>query len=155
MLKNDIKRIFQERSILKADGTPYDLDRDGLKIVTTINYDMQVYAEEAQKEAMQTLQAQFIRGWKGKNPFKDKELQIDQGIKRSDRYKALQQEGKSEEEIKADFNTPTEMSIFTWKGNLDTLMKPIDSVRYYKLLLRNAMMAMDENGLCQSLGRWN
>jgi len=102
VLKNDIKKIFQERSILKADGSAYDLDRDGLRVVTTINYDMQVYAEAAQKEAMKVLQAQFLKSWKGKDPFQGKELQIEQGIKRSDRYKALQMEGKSEEEIKAD-----------------------------------------------------
>jgi penicillin-binding protein 1A len=143
VLKTDIKRIFSEMSILKADGTPYDLDRDGLKVVTTINYDMQVYAEEAQKEYMKTLQQQFNASWRGRNPFKGKELQISQGVHRSDRYKALQQEGKSEEEINKDFNTPAQLSIFTWKGNVDTLMKPIDSVRYYKMLLRNAMMSMD------------
>ena len=142
VLKSDIKRIFQERSILN-NGVPYDLDRDGLKIYTTLNYDMQVYAEEAQKEYMKVLQVSFDKSWKGRNPFKGKEMQIDQGVKRSDRYKALQAEGKSEEEIKKDFNTPTRLSIFTWRGNIDTLMKPIDSVKYYKMLLRNAMMAMD------------
>lgn len=142
VLKSDIKRIFQERSILN-NGVPYDLDRDGLKIYTTLNYDMQIYAEEAQKEAMKILQASFDKSWKGRNPFKGKELQIDQGIKRSDRYKALQMEGKSEEEIQKDFNTPTRLNIFTWRGNIDTLMKPVDSVKYYKMLLRNAMMAMD------------
>jgi len=143
VLKNDIKAIFQELNIRKPDDTPYDLDRDGLKIYTTLNYDMQVYAEEAQKEYMKILQAQFINSWKGRNPFKDKSLQVEQGIKRSDRYKALKAEGKSDEEITEDFNTKTEMSIFTWKGDIDTLMKPIDSVRYYKMLLRNAMMSMD------------
>ncbi|WP_316793266.1 penicillin-binding protein 1A [Pedobacter frigoris] len=143
VLKNDIRRIFEERSITKPDGTPYDLDRDGLRIITTINYDMQIYAEEAQKEYMKILQASFAKSWKGRNPFKGKELQIEQGVKRSDRYKALQIEGKSEAEIKEDFNTPTRLTIFTWKGNIDTLMKPIDSVKYYKMLLRNAMMAMD------------
>jgi penicillin-binding protein 1A len=143
VLKNDIKKIFQDRSILKSDGTPYDLDRDGLRITTTINYDMQVFAEEAQKEYMKILQVSFNNSWKGRNPFKGKEMQIEQGVRRSDRYKALQLEGKSSEEIKADFNTPTRLSIFTWRGNVDTLMKPIDSVKYYKLLLRNAMMAMD------------
>lgn len=143
VLKNDIKKIFQDRSILKSDGTPYDLDRDGLRITTTINYDMQVFAEEAQREYMKTLQVSFNNSWKGRNPFKGKEMQIEQGVRRSDRYKALQLEGKSSEEIKADFNTPTRLSIFTWRGNVDTLMKPIDSVKYYKLLLRNAMMAMD------------
>ena len=143
VLKNDIKAIFQEQSITKPDGTPYDLDRDGLKIYTTINYDMQVYAEEAQKEYMKVLQQQFVNSWKGRDPFKDKALQIEQGIKRSDRYKSLKLEGKSEEEILKDFNTPTDLTIFTWKGNIDTTMKPIDSVRYYKMLLRNAMMTMD------------
>ncbi len=143
VLKNDIKRIFEERSITKPDGTPYDLDRDGLRIITTLNYDMQIYAEEAQKEYMKILQASFNKSWKGRNPFKGKEMQIEQGVKRSDRYKSLQLEGKSDAEIKEDFNTPTRLSIFTWKGNIDTLMKPIDSVKYYKMLLRNAMMAMD------------
>jgi penicillin-binding protein 1A len=143
VLKNDIRKIFEERSITKPDGTPYDLDRDGLRIITTINYDMQLYAEEAQKEYMRTLQMSFIKSWKGRNPFKGKEMQIEQGVKRSDRYKSLQLEGKSDDEIKTDFNTPTKLSIFTWKGNIDTVMKPIDSVKYYKMLLRNAMMAMD------------
>jgi penicillin-binding protein 1A len=143
VLKSDIKRIFQERSILKADGTPYDLDRDGLRVVTTINYDMQVYAEEAQREYMKVLQQQFTKSWKGKNPFKGNQAQVIQGMKRSDRYKALKLDGKSDEEITKDFNTPTKLTIFSWKGDLDTVMKPIDSVKYYKMLLRNAMMAMD------------
>ncbi|RZK43530.1 MAG: penicillin-binding protein [Pedobacter sp.] len=142
VLKSEVKKILEERSITK-NGVPYDLDRDGLKIITTINYDMQVYAEEAQKEYMKILQKQFNASWKGRNAFKGKELQIEQGIKRSDRYKSLKLEGKTDEEITADFNTPTNLSIFSWRGNIDTLMKPIDSVRYYKLLLRNAMMAMD------------
>ncbi len=142
VLKSEVKKILEERSITN-NGVPYDLDRDGLKITTTINYDMQVYAEEAQKEYMKILQKQFTNSWKGRNPFKGMELQIEQGIKRSDRYKALKLEGKSDEEIKEDFNTQSKLNIFTWKGNIDTLMKPIDSVRYYKLLLRNAMMAMD------------
>ena len=142
VLKNEVRKILEERSITK-NGIPYDLDRDGLKITTTINYDMQQYAEEAQKEYMKVLQQQFTNSWKGRNPFKGMEAQIDQGVKRSDRYKSLKLEGKSDEEIKDDFNTPSRLTIFTWKGNIDTLMKPIDSVKYYKLLLRNAMMAMD------------
>jgi len=142
VVKTEVKRILEERNITK-NGVPYDLDRDGLKIITTLNYDMQVYAEEAQKEYMKILQTQFNNSWKGRNPFKGMEAQIDQGIKRSDRYKALKLEGKSDEEIMADFKTPTRLTIFSWKGNIDTLMKPVDSVKYYKLLLRNAMMAMD------------
>ncbi len=142
VVKSEVKKILEERSITK-NGVPYDLDRDGLKIITTVNYDMQIYAEEAQREYMKILQKQFSNSWKGRNPFKGMELQIEQGIKRSDRYKSLKLEGKSDEEITTDFNTPTNLSIFSWKGNIDTLMKPIDSVKYYKLLLRNAMMAMD------------
>ena len=143
VVKSDVKNILAERSILKADGTPYDLDRDGLTIVTTLDYDMQRYAEEAQSEYMRLLQKEFIDSWKGRNPFKGMELQINQGIRRSDRYKSLQLEGKTEEEITTDFNTPSKLTIFTWKGNIDTVMRPIDSVKYYKMLLRNAMMAMD------------
>ena len=147
VLKADIKQIFKDQSINKPDGSAYDLDRDGLKIYTTLNYDMQVYAEEAQREYMKLLQKEFITSWKGRNPFKDKALQINQGIQRSDRYKEAKLNGKTDDEIKEDFNTPQELSIFTWKGNVDTTMKPIDSVRYYKMLLRNAMMSMDpENG---------
>lgn len=142
VLKSEVRKILEDRSITN-NGIPYDLDRDGLKITTTINYDMQVYAEQAQKEYMKVLQQQFANSWKGRNPFKGMELQIDQGMKRSDRYKALKLEGKSDEEIRKDFNTPSMLTIFTWKGDIDTLMKPIDSVKYYKLLLRNAMMAMD------------
>ncbi|RYG09714.1 MAG: penicillin-binding protein, partial [Chitinophagaceae bacterium] len=142
VLKSEVKKILEERSITK-NGIPYDLDRDGLKITTTINYDMQVYAEQAQKEYMKVLQAQFSKSWKGRNPFKGMEMQIEQGVKRSDRYKALKLDGKTDDEITQDFNTPSKLTIFTWKGNIDTLMKPIDSVKYYKLLLRNAMMAMD------------
>lgn len=142
-LKSEVKKIFEERSIKKADGTPYDLDRDGLKIYTTINYEMQTYAEESQREYMKGLQDQFNKSWKGRNPFKGFENLIDQGMRRSDRYKALKLDDKSEDEIIKDFNTPSKLTIFTWHGNVDTLMKPIDSVKYYKLLLRNAMMAMD------------
>jgi penicillin-binding protein 1A len=105
---------------------------------------MQRYAEEAQKEYMQDLQKQFNAQWKGrKDPFKDYQQLIDQGMKRSDRYRMLQEIGKTEEEILKDFNTPARMTIFSWKGNIDTLMRPIDSIKYYKLMLRNAMMAME------------
>lgn len=144
MLKKEIQDIFEEQAITKADGTPYDLDRDGLKIYTTLNSSMQLYAEDAQKEYMQELQKQFNAQWKGrKDPFKDFQQLLDQGMKRSDRYRQLSLEGKTEEEIIRDFNTPTKMTVFSWKGNIDTLMKPIDSIKYYKLILRNSFMAME------------
>jgi len=143
-LKKEIQRIFEEQAITKADGTPYDLDRDGLKIYTTINASMQKYAEDAQKEYMKELQQQFNTQWKGRqDPFKDYQQVLDQGIKRSDRYRQLQSFGKTELEIQQDFKTPARMTIFSWKGDIDTLMRPIDSVKYYKLLLRNSLMSME------------
>jgi penicillin-binding protein 1A len=144
ILKKEIQGIFEEQSITKADGSPYDFDRDGLKIYTTLNSNMQRYAEEAQKEYMQELQKQFNAQWRGqKDPFKDYQQLLDQGMKRSDRYRMLQEMGKTDEEILQDFNTPAKMTVFSWKGNIDTLMKPIDSIKYYKLILRNALMAME------------
>lgn len=145
-IKNDIKKILQDGNYLKSDGTPYDLDRDGLKIYTTINADMQQYAEKAQAEWMRSLQAQFNAYWHDRSLWKSiknfKGL-LDAGMRHSDRYKQLSLEGKTEDEIVENFNTPDTVSLFTWKGQLDTVMKPIDSIVYTKLLLRNAMMSMD------------
>lgn len=143
VLKREIQKIFSEQSIEKADGTPYDLDRDGLRIYTTIDSRMQKYAEESQKEYLKQLQKEFNQQWRGKNPFKGVEFLITDGMKRSDRYRQLSEDGFSEDEIRENFNTPTKMSIFTWRGDIDTLMRPIDSVRYYKMVLRNAVMSME------------
>ena len=143
ILKQDIQKTFQDLSISKADGTPYDLDRDGLRVYTTINSKMQKYAEEAQRTYMKDLQQQFNKHWKGMNPFKGNEALLTQGMRRSDRYINLKESGKTENEIKEEFNTPVKMEIFSWKGNIDTTMTPMDSIKYYKMFLRNSMMAMD------------
>lgn len=145
VLKKDIQQTLEENSIYKADGSPYDLDRDGLKIYTTINSRMQHYAEEAQREHLKSLQLSFSRSWKGRDPYDFKEAKglIEQGMRRSDRYQQLKLEGKTEEEIVKDFQTPAKMTIFSWKGELDTVMRPIDSIRYYKLMLRNSLMSME------------
>ena len=143
ILKQDIQKTFNDLSITKADGSSYDLDRDGLRIYTTINSKMQKYAEEAQREYMKDLQQQFNTHWKGMNAFKGNEALLIQGMKRTDRYNSLKEEGKTDEEIKKDFNTPVKMEIFSWRGNIDTTMTPMDSIKYYKMFLRNSMMAMD------------
>ncbi len=143
VLKRDIQRAFREQSITKADGTPYDLDRDGLKIYTSINSKMQDYAEEAQKEYMKTLQAQFKQHWKNRDPFKGMMDLLTVGMKRSERYQQLKAEGKSTDEIWADFRKPAKMQIFSWRGKIDTVMRPLDSIKYTKMILRNAMMSMD------------
>jgi penicillin-binding protein 1A len=77
------------------------------------------------------------------NPFKGNENLIIQGMRRTDRYISLKEEGYTEEDIKKNFNTPVKMEIFSWKGNIDTTMTPMDSIKYYKMFLRNSMMAMD------------
>lgn len=146
VLKQEIQKIFKDQNVTKSDGTPYDLDRDGLKIYTTIDATMQRYAEEAQHEYMHTLQDEFNAQWKGVNrakSIKNYKLLLDQGMFRSDRYRELQLQGKSEEEIRQNFDTPDSLVLFTWHGNVDTVMKPIDSMVYSKMMLRNAMMSMD------------
>jgi penicillin-binding protein 1A len=144
VLKGEVKKILA--NMTKADGTAYDINRDGLKIYTTIDANMQLYAEEAQREWMRKLQQQFNAEWKGVKlsaRMPNYNLRIEQGMHESDRYRQLKLEGQSDEEIEKNFNTPDNVNIFTWKGNLDTLMKPIDSVVYCQMLLRNAMMSMD------------
>lgn len=144
VLKDEIKSEFKRLSITKADGTPYDLDRDGLKIYTPINYKMQQYAEEAQREWMKNLQAEFDKQWRNRNAFTgDKARLLETGMKRSDRYRELKKSGASDEEIKKAFDTKVSMSLFTWKGTVDTMMTPMDSIKYNKLMLRNSMMAME------------
>jgi penicillin-binding protein 1A len=144
VLKDEIKSEFKRLSITKADGTPYDLDRDGLKIYTPINYKMQQYAEEAQKEWMKKLQAEFDKQWHNRNAFTgDKASLLETGMRRSDRYRELKRNGASEEEIKKSFDTKVSMSLFTWNGSVDTMMTPMDSIKYNKLMLRNSMMAME------------
>ncbi|MBE7175353.1 MAG: transglycosylase domain-containing protein [Mucilaginibacter polytrichastri] len=146
VLRKEVQNILKEQSIVKPDGDPYDIDRDGLKIYTTINATMQKMAEDAQREYMRKLQVQFNDHWKGRSLYKsipDFAKLVQQGKMRSDRYKQLKLEGKTDEEITESFNTPARMSIFTWRGDIDTTMKPIDSVVFYKLILRNALMSMD------------
>lgn len=144
VLKDEIKKEFKRLSITRADGTPYDLDRDGLKIYTPINYKMQQYAEEAQKEWMSDMQARFDRQWLRSDAFKGKNANLlITGMKRSDRYRELKNAGLSEDEIKKEFDKKVQMSLFSWKGEIDTLMSPLDSIRYNKLVLRNSMMAMN------------
>ena len=145
VLKEEIKKLISEGKLAtKADGSSYDLDRDGLKIYTSINYRMQQHAEDAQKEWMQTLQREFDKQWKRRDAFRgDRAKLLETGMKRSDRYRVLKNEGMSDADIKKAFNEKVPMTIFTWKGDVDTVMTPLDSIKYNKLILRNSMMAME------------
>ncbi len=144
-VKKEIQAILKDKEITKPDGTPYDLDRDGLKIYTTINIPMQQYAEEAQAKYLPVIQKEFNDQYRGYDlsRVKNYKLLISTGMHRSDRYKFDVTEGKSEDEIKEDFNTPTKLELYTPHGKVDTTIKPIDSIIYTKLLLRNALMSMD------------
>ena len=139
---------------LKADGSKYNLDRDGLRIYTTINYKMQQYAEEAVAEHLgKDLQRSFWRDlrWKKNKPFSDDvpDEMVDQLMKQarrwSDRYRVMKNRGASEAEIRKSFSEKTKMRVFSWnkKGYIDTLMTPDDSIRYYKSHLRAAFMAIE------------
>ena len=138
----------------KADGSKYNLDRDGLRIYTTINYKMQKYAEEAVAEHLgKDLQKSFWRDirWKKNKPFsndvdaKTVEMLMKQARRWSDRYRTMKNEGASDAEIWKSFSVPTKMRVFSWnkKGYIDTVMTPDDSIKYYKSHLRAAFMAIE------------
>lgn len=135
----------------KKDGSKYNLYTDGLKIYTTLDSRMQQYAEEAVTEHLKELQVRFYKEKKGakKAPytFRLTQEQVDEilgrAMRQSDRYRLMKKAGATEAEIKKAFDTPEEMSVFSWEGEKDTVMTPMDSIRYYKFFLRAGFMSMD------------
>lgn len=136
----------------KRDGSNYNIYTDGLKIYTTVNSRMQTYAEEAVTEHLGGhLQDRFFaeKAKKKTAPFswrlsQDKADEIlDRATRQSDRYRVMKAAGASETAIKKAFNTKEEMTVFTWKGLKDTIMTPLDSIKYYKHFLRTGFMSMD------------
>lgn len=124
-------------------GEPYNLYRDGLKIYTTINSKMQQYAEEAVKEHMTELQNQLFKTYGKSTPWGNDETFIEKSMKVSDRWRSLKKEGISEDSIIKNFKTPIAMTVFGWKGEIDTVMSPYDSIKYSKMFLHSGMMAVD------------
>jgi penicillin-binding protein 1A len=138
----------------KPDGSNYNLYNDGLKIYTTINSKMQQYAEEAIAENLSNIQPDFNRETKDpkeyKNPpFSDdltiKEIDeiIMRAVRSSERYKNLKNDKVSEDSIMISFNTPVKMRVYSWKGERDTVLTPLDSVKYYKYIMRSSFMVED------------
>ncbi|MDR1380338.1 MAG: transglycosylase domain-containing protein [Tannerella sp.] len=142
----------------KTNGKSYNLYTDGLKIYTTLNSQMQRYAEDAVGEHIgNILQPRFFKEKKGRKyaPFtfpssisdKEKERQINEilnrAVNQSHRGRTMREAGADEDEIARVFKTKTEMTVFTWEGMRDTIMSPLDSIRYYKTFLRTGFMAMD------------
>jgi len=136
----------------KPDGSSYDVYRDGLKIYTTIDSRMQKYAEEALIEHLsRDVQPDFRRRarWLKNPPYSDDitKKEVDElimaSLKQSDRYYIMRARGVSEDSIMLAFNTPVAMRVFSWKGDRDTIMTPLDSIRYYKYFVRSAFMVED------------
>ena len=152
-LRAYMKSWIESEDNRKPDGSKYNLNTDGLKIYTTINYSMQEMAELAVKEHMPRLQEEFFRQNKSLNksiaPFRDltkneaKKI-LKQSMKRSERWRKMKYDLNIDEtQIEKSFYKPTKMTIFSWKGEIDTVMTPIDSMKYYKSFLRPGMMSMD------------
>ena len=136
----------------KEDGSSYNLYLDGLSIYTTIDSRLQTYAEQAVGAHMSTLQKEFFRqnseAFNPTTPFleiKDDEVEriMEQAKQRSERWRKMKARGIDEAGILASFDEPTEMEVFGWNGDIDTVMTPTDSIRYYKHFLRAGMMSME------------
>ncbi len=138
---------------VKPDGSHYDIYKDGLRIHTTIDSRMQQHAEDAVAEHLgRQLQDEFFRHWKGfaEAPFDTTDLSeeqiemiFNQAIRRSNRFQNMRRAGIPEEEIRLSFDIPTPMRVFSWDGDIDTLMTPMDSIRYYKHFLHTGLMAVE------------
>lgn len=136
----------------KKDGSNYNLYTDGLKIYTTIDSRMQRYAEEAvQEHVAEYLQPRFFKAKAKKKtaPFtseltpEEVKTIMDRAMRQTDRYREMKKAGASETEIRKAFDTPVEMTVFSYQGDKDTIMSPMDSLRYYKHFLRTGFMSMD------------
>ena len=136
----------------KKDGSNYNLYTDGLKIYTTIDSRMQRYAEEAVHEHVaEYMQPRFFKAKAKKKtaPFtsqltpEEVKAIMDRAMRQTDRYREMKKAGASEAEIRKAFDTPVEMTVFSYQGDRDTIMSPMDSLRYYKHFLRAGFMSMD------------
>jgi len=127
----------------------YDLQADGLKIYTTIDSRMQQYAEESVQEQMSKLQKRFYKHWEGKNPWVDERGReiagfLESIMERTEYYKFLQKKYKNNlDSIQKELNRPRKMRVFSWAGDVDTTLSPMDSLKYYKKFLHSGFMAMN------------
>lgn len=145
VLKEEVKGILKE--IKKPNGDSYDIYDDGLKIYTTINPQMQEYAEEGLAQHMTMLQKGINArtDMKTGSLWKGHEKLLEKAVKESDRWKNLEEDGLSDKEIRASFDVKVQMKVFAWntKREKDTVMTPLDSIKYHLQMEQAAFMAMD------------
>lgn len=149
VLRGDLKAWCKDNK--KENGEPYDLYADGLRIYTTINPRMQLYAEEAVAKHLPVLQRALSRQQNIKTDavWKGKEKVLEAAMKASDRWDNLKKEGMSDEAIRKSFNTKVSMKVFAWnpKREKDTVMSPLDSIKYHHEMVQTAFMVTDpQNG---------
>jgi penicillin-binding protein 1A len=165
-LRKELTQLFTQKNAdgtykyHREDGSPYDIYRDGLKIYTTIDVNLQKHAEEAlDRHLRENLQKAFdqnnrnLRNFPFSNDITKEEVNeiMRKARLNSSRYTALVDAGASEDKILENFRTPTEMRIFTWKGERDTTMSPDDSIRYYKSFLHAGLISIDpRNGFVKA-----
>ncbi|HXS35602.1 MAG TPA: transglycosylase domain-containing protein [Flavipsychrobacter sp.] len=137
------------KTLKKPDGTNYDIYKDGLKIYTTLDVRMQQYAEEAVAEHMSEIQKIFLAqsGYKDGSIWKQKEIHdiLINSMKASDRYQSYKDQNMTDDEIMREFKKPIRMKVFAWNNtrSKDTIMSPLDSIKYMKVFLQSGFMAMD------------
>ncbi|HSR38297.1 MAG TPA: transglycosylase domain-containing protein [Phnomibacter sp.] len=145
VVKEEVRRLLKD--ITKANGDPYDIYRDGLKIYTTINPRMQLYAEEALARNIAAQQRVFknFQHIKNGTVFEERKKELEKFIKQSDRWRAQREDGMEDEENRKTFDVPVQMKIFAWnnKRETDTTMTPLDSIKYLKTMLQSGFMAME------------
>ncbi len=124
-------------------GEPFNLYTDGLKIYTTIDSRLQHYAEEATTKQMTLLQDRFLKHWGKTDPWRNQPNVLEDAIKKSDRYKNLKQTGLSHQQILEEMKKPTVMNVFTWQGEKEVTMSPVDSIKHYLKFLNAGVLAMD------------
>ncbi len=127
----------------KPDGSQYNIYTDGLKIYTTINTDLQKYAEEAMRAQMTHLQSIFDKQWGNETPFGKNSSLIIQALENTQQYKSLKQKGLSRDEIILALKVPRKMEIFTWQGMKEAEMSPYDSAAYYQRFLHSGILSME------------
>lgn len=157
-LRGQLTDLFKKRTpdgslvYAKKDGSPYNVYRDGLKVYTTINVSLQTYAEGAMKKHLgKTLQPEFDKNNRSlkRPPFTNRinkkvaETLMNSGRKQSERFRIMKAAGMSNSEIEKSFELPTQMRIFSWGGDIDTILTPNDSIRYYKGILQSGMMSLE------------